>query len=203
MSVLKLSRSEKIFAIKVSIFAIIFIFAIILSYELFIKDTSSNDTKQARNHLSQQINKSKIPLYYEFKCIGGIAKIKQCDGKYFDRLVELLESKNFHPNTGGIYMKQDILFIIHYYAGAPTRCIENLCPKYSYYVQMDIQYNKEILPEFGIKHEYKIEHGKNGIHSNVQLEKIEEIGPLKFEQTEKFLKFLSELSQEKQKALLK
>ena len=203
MNIFRLTRYEKIFTIKVIIITTVIVASVIISYNLFFKDKSSYDTKLATNHISQQLSQSKIPLYYEFECIGGIAKIKQCDGKYFEKFIEILESKNIHKSTGGIYMKQDVSFIIHYYAGPPTRCIENLCPEYSYYVQMDIQYNKEILPEFGIKHEYKIEHGKNGIHGNVQLEKIEEIGPLKFEQIEKFMKFLSELSKEKQKALVK
>ena len=203
MSVFRLSRYEKIFAVKAGVFCVIAIISIILLYEFVMNDSKSAETKKAQLNLSQKLEQSEVPLYYDFKCIGGIPKIQQCNGKYFESLIELLESKNIHPNTSGRFMKQDVSFTLHYYAGPPTKCIENICPKYIYYAQMDIQYNNELLHEFGIKHEYHIEHGKNGVHGNIQLEKIEEIGPLNFKQTETFLKFLSELSEEKQKALVK
>lgn len=203
MSVFKLSRSDKIFAIKASIISIITIISIILLYKFVMSDSRSVETKKAHLNLSQHLNRSEVVLRYELRCINGLPKSHQCNKKYFTNLINLLEDKNILSVKNGVYVNYDIDFILHYYAGPPTPCIEKACQEFVYYIQLDIQYNDDILPEMSLKYEYEIVNGKNNLSTQEQIDKIEEIGPLKFEQTEKFLKFLSELSQEKQKALVK
>jgi len=203
MSIFHLSKSEKVFAIKTAIVCICLLVLTIVSYEYFISNNKvSKEAKESFSQASKQLKASKVPIYYEMKCIGGIPKIPACNKKYFEPLIELLEDKNIYLNKGGVYISNDIDFILHYYAGSTTFCNENACAAQSYYVQMQIQQGEEIKQQFTIKKEYHIQHMNNGISSVDQLAKLEEIGPLKFDQTQKFLDFLGELSQNKQKALV-
>lgn len=203
MSIFYLSKSEKVFALKTSIIAVSLMIVVIIIYEfIFNSNNLSREAKASFSEASKQLSASEIPMYYEMKCIGGIPKIPACNKKFFEPLMELLEEKNIYLNKGGMYMSKDVDFILHYYAGSTTFCNVNACAAQTYYVQMQVQQGEEIKKQFTIKKEYHIEHMNNGISSVEQLAKLEEIGPLKFEETQKLLKFLGELSEEKQKALV-
>ncbi|MGB2111066.1 MAG: hypothetical protein ACPHY8_04275, partial [Patescibacteria group bacterium] len=112
------------------------------------------------------------------------------------------EDNNIVAIKNSIFIKKESDFTLHYYAGPSTKCITHVCPSYQYYVQLDIEYNDEILTQFSIKHNYNIDYQKV-LRDKTIMDLIENEGILKFEQVEKLINFLGTLSKEKQKALVK
>lgn len=182
--------------------SIIVMVVIIFSYEYLNRESLTDELPEEIVNEVTQVSLPPTTIFYKMKCVSEVPEAIQCNGNYFSSLVKKLEDNNIVTIKNSLFVKKETDFTLHYYAGPSTKCITHVCPRYQYYVQMDIEYNDEILTQFSIKHNYSIDYQKV-LKDKTIMESIEDEGILKFEQVEKLINFLGTLSSEKQKALSK
>lgn len=202
MSIMNLNRGEIIFLKKTVVYSVITLVLTVVGLFLYYKyfGFSTAEAKIAYEKAEKSLNKSDLFLYYNTKCASA-PNSYQCNGAYFNVLFELLESNNVLLAKNTFMEQNQADFDIIYASGQGRDCNNKVCTKSSYFVSMQIMKDGELIDEYTINRQYDIFYNKDGISMQDQIEKIEELGPLKLEQTHKFLEFLNNLAQDKQKAL--
>lgn len=212
MSILSLSKIKfKLLDLDNSLFrfsiycftiAIIVLVLSIFFLEYLNRESSTNELPDEIVNEVTQVSLPPATIFYKMKCISEVNDAIQCNGNYFSSLVKKLEDNNIIAVKNSLFVENQSDFVLYYYAGPSSRCITHVCPKYEYYVQMDIEYKDVVLTQFSIKHNYDIDY-QQILKDKKIMEKIESEGILKFKQVDKLIEFFGNLSDEKQKALLK